>query len=74
LIYDHFGHNGKKRKSGATTYRRELDVGKNGGFYKWRDIGSDRGGEEVIENRILQLVQVALNLLSSCSFSAIEYS
>jgi hypothetical protein len=74
MIYDHFGHNGKKRKSGATTYSRELDLGKNGSFYKWRDIGSERGGEEVIENPILQLFQVALRLLSTCSQVALFQS
>jgi hypothetical protein len=39
----------------------------DGKLYKWRDINSERGGEEEIENPNLQSIQVALKLLSPCS-------
>jgi len=44
-----------------------MGTDKNGKFYKWRDINSERGGEEEIENPNLQSIQVALKLLSPCS-------
>jgi len=56
--------------------RGVLFLGKNGKFYKWRDTNSERGGEGSHRKSKFAVnpccSQVALTLLSSCSFSGIE--